>query len=250
MTQDSLLEEVEKRLRGYERKNYNYTEARYGLRSMRYYANLRSAYINGIIKHRYKEHQDLIVLDIGCGTGVLIKDLLKLNDKCHYVGLDFSDQMLNNAVLNTNEKTHVTLIRGSAFELPFKDNTFDAVVCTRFIHQYTDRVKKQLVAEFKRVLKPEGIAIIEFYSIGPWILRYPLKFRKAKRKDYFSHCVSGKRLENILASRFLRIPLMLPFHTAIIKLTNFSFFKRINDLAVRLRLLFMFEQFLVVVTKS
>ena len=250
MKQDEVEKEVNQRLRGYERKNYDYTEARYRLRSMKFYANLRSAYISTIIKRRFRNHSKLKVLDIGCGTGVLLKDLLKLDQTSDFVGLDFSHQMLQKNVLSEKEQKRVTLIRGSAFDLPFKNNNFDAVVCTRFIHQYSDSLKRQLIKEFRRVLKENGIAIIEFYSIGPWILRYPFKFHKTSMREYFSHCVSGKRLEAVLQTSYKKFPLNLPFHTAIVKISTFHIFKRINRLMGKLRLHFAFEQFIVVIGKS
>jgi len=250
MKRDEISEEVNRRLRGYERKNYDYTEARYRLRSMRYYANLRSAIISCLVKRKFRKHPNPKVLDIGCGTGVLLKDLYRLNDTYSYVGLDFSHQMLHKNVLSDDEREKITLIRGSAFDLPFKDSSFDVVVCTRFIHQYSDNLKRQLIQEFRRVLKDNGIAIIEFYSIGPWILRYPLKFRKTNWHEYFNHCVSGRRLERILGTTFRKLPLILPFHTAIVKLSSFPTFIMINRLFGKLRLHFLFEQFLVVIVKS
>ena len=242
--------EVEIRLRGYERGDHDYTKARYTLPSMKYYAQLRTNKIVGIIRRAFHSRDSLSIIDVGCGTGVLLKTLIRELGTNSYVGLDFSEQMLRNSVLDPNELTRVEMLRGSAFDLPFKDNTFDIVISTRFIHQYSDQLKKKLICEFQRVLKPGGIAIVEFYSIGPWILRYPMKMHRQRPGKYFLHCISPNRLERVLDQPCKRIPLMLPFHTFIIKSTNFRFFMRLNKLLSKLRLLFAFEQFLVVVRKS
>ncbi len=251
MKENTKFNEVENRLRGYQRPNHDYTKTRYSLLSMKYYAQLRAKKIIGVVKQMFPQGQVLSILDVGCGTSVLLKAMVRELRSNQYYGLDFSEQMLDNTILNDRERERVELLRGSAFELPFKDDSFDVIISTRFIHQYTDELKKELINEFHRVLKKDGIAIIEFYSIGPWILRYPLKFIKSKQKpeQYFLHCISGRRLVKVVPPPFQKIPIMLPFHTFIIKVTSLKFFMRFNKLISKWRLFFAFEQFLVVTRK-
>ena len=249
MKDKNQFDEVEIRLRGYQRPNYDYTKARYSLLSMKYYAQLRAKKIIEVIKQIFPQKENLSILDVGCGTGVLLKTIINELRSNQYYGLDFSEQMLDNTVLNKMESERVELLRGSAFELPFKDNSLDVLVSTRFIHQYSDELKMDLIEEFRRVLKRDGIAIIEFYSIGPWILRYPLKFFKQKPGKYFLHCISGRRLENVINQPYQKIPIMLPFHTFIIKATSLKFFMRLNKFMSKMRLIFAFEQILVVTKK-
>ena len=53
------------------------------------------------------------------------KQLNKKNSNYKLTGLDFSSQMLENTVLNSKELKSIDLIKGSAFETPFPENTFD-----------------------------------------------------------------------------------------------------------------------------
>ena len=118
-------DQVATRLRGYQRPDYDYTKARYSLLSMKYYAQLRARKIIETIRQMFHSKQDLSIIDVGCGTGVLLKALTKELGSNQYVGLDFSESMLNKTVLSDKERETVQLLCGSAFELPFKDNSFE-----------------------------------------------------------------------------------------------------------------------------
>src|SRR6478672_4455447 len=63
------------------------------------------------------------VLDLGCGTGDLS---LLAAQKAQTVGVDLSAEMLKRA--GQRLQGAATLVRASAFELPFRDGTFSAAV--------------------------------------------------------------------------------------------------------------------------
>ncbi len=104
---------------------------------------------------------DSLVLDVGCGTG---KHILELSKKAELVfGIDSSKQMIDKAEANLKSIENARLILNDAEKLPFADNLFDFVVCTRntfgnFLHQ------KKVLKEMKRVLKPKGRMLIGVYS--------------------------------------------------------------------------------------
>ena len=67
-------------------------------------------------------------------------------------------------------------MKGSAYELPFKDNSFDLIVCSEVLehlHEYNDAIK-----EMKRVLKPGG----KFFASVP--ASWPEKICWNLSKDY------------------------------------------------------------------
>ena len=85
------------------------------------------------------------VLDIGCGTALysgLFKD---------YLGIDNSIEMMRNANAN--------ILFGYAEDLPFKDNSFDAIISVSAIHNFNN-IKKS-ISEIKRVSKKK-VAITLF----------------------------------------------------------------------------------------
>ena len=68
------------------------------------------------------------LLDIGCAKGFLVKDLCDLGIDA--LGIDISQYALDNSIKSIKER----LCLGNAKELPFSDNTFDAVLSINTIH--------------------------------------------------------------------------------------------------------------------
>jgi demethylmenaquinone methyltransferase/2-methoxy-6-polyprenyl-1,4-benzoquinol methylase len=101
-------------------------------------------------------------LDLCCGSG----DLALVGSKSvrQVVGLDFSQPMLDVAAARKGaekEGSKVTWIRGNAMELPFADDSFDAVSIAYGLRNLASF--NEGLAEIHRVLRPSGrIAILEF----------------------------------------------------------------------------------------
>mmetsp|Transcript_27260 Transcript_27260/g.55781 ORF Transcript_27260/g.55781 Transcript_27260/m.55781 type:complete len:592 (-) Transcript_27260:189-1964(-) len=54
----------------------------------------------------------------------------------------------------------VTFEQGKAEALPFDDDSFDALLCVYLFHELPSTVRKQVAAEFARVLKPGGVVCV------------------------------------------------------------------------------------------
>jgi methionine biosynthesis protein MetW len=92
------------------------------------------------------------ILDLGCGPGVQLAYLARENTLC---GTDISVPALTQAGRNGYRVCVADLDRQS---LPFKDETFDVVVCTDVLeHLFAPLF---LVGEIHRVLRPEGTAVV------------------------------------------------------------------------------------------
>jgi len=89
------------------------------------------------------------ILEVGCGTGVIAKELTQLGPAV--VGLDIDPAMLNFA---RQQEGRVAYTQGDAHALPFPDGTFDAVVCHYLLLWLAEPV--QGVKEMARVTKPGG----------------------------------------------------------------------------------------------
>lgn len=93
-----------------------------------------------------------VILDVGCGPGVQLAYLVP--DNAVY-GIDISSVALAHAHRN-GYRTTLANLDGHA--LPYVDATFDIVVCTDLLeHLFSPQ---DLVQEIRRVLKPDGRAII------------------------------------------------------------------------------------------
>ena len=100
------------------------------------------------------------ILDIGCGPGVYTGDLLRLNWKV--TGMDLAPAMLRKARSThaaDGDRAAPVFVAGNAGILPFQSSSFDCIICIGVI-SYLERLDAAL-AEFARVLKPSGSAIIQ-----------------------------------------------------------------------------------------
>ena len=241
------MKEVEEdfRLKGYNREGYDYTSARYSMDSMKYYSYLRSVKLSNLLRKNLSQNKTNNILDVGCGTGLLLKHLTSLDKKNNFFGLDFSKNMLDNTIIFKNTLQRVKLVQGSAFELPFPNENFEAVICTRFIHQYSNNLKGQLIKEMKRVLKPGGLLIIEFYSFIPRLIRYPFSFYKIQHEEYFKHTTTEQELEILIGKKYIRENLILPFPNFLSILLGLDNFKRLCKIIPKIGLSSLIDQYLI-----
>jgi ubiquinone/menaquinone biosynthesis C-methylase UbiE len=70
------------------------------------------------------------VLDVGCGKGFLVKDLMTVCSGLEGFGLDISEYALMHCLPETVGRLHL----GSAVRLPFPDGSFDAVISINTLH--------------------------------------------------------------------------------------------------------------------
>ena len=100
------------------------------------------------------------VLDLCCGTG---RQLIMLGRQgVSGVGVDMSSAMLNVAKRKNNGMTR--FIRGDVTRLPFGDGRFSAAMVTLALHENPEPARQIILAEAKRVLRPDGRFIIVDYS--------------------------------------------------------------------------------------
>ena len=100
---------------------------------------------------------DQRVLDVGVGTGL---SLPLYPRHARVIGVDLSGSMLREAQKKVNREylRHVTLLEMDAGHLAFPDNTFDVVIAAFVISVVPDPIR--MLAEMKRVSKPEGQIVI------------------------------------------------------------------------------------------
>ncbi len=112
------------------------------------------------------------ILDIATGTGDLAILLSKSNAK-RIVGLDLSAGMLEVGKTKVNGlglQNKIEMIQGDSENLPFQDNTFDAITVAFGIRNF-ENLEKGL-SEILRVLKPNGIFVILETSVPT---KFPFK---------------------------------------------------------------------------
>ena len=106
------------------------------------------------------QHQPKNILDIATGTGDLAISLSKTSAS-EIVGLDISEGMLEVGRQKISQKqlnSKIKMIVGDSENLPFDDDTFDAITVAFGVRNF-ENLEKGL-AEIYRVLKPKGVFVI------------------------------------------------------------------------------------------
>lgn len=93
------------------------------------------------------------IVDLGCGTGWAIPEILKLFPKVKLSALDFSQPMLN----QIKNSPSVNVFCADVHDLPFADNSVDIVFSNMLLHWSNEQ---DVFSEAMRVLKPEGLLLM------------------------------------------------------------------------------------------
>src|SRR5258708_19686851 len=111
------------------------------------------------------------VLDVACGTGILLRHLLERVPGMEAYGVDASEDMLAQARAALKNQPHVRLerieVNGSETAvLPFPPQTFDLITFTNALHDIRDPVV--FLSDIRTLLPPAGPLLLEDFA-----RRYP-----------------------------------------------------------------------------
>jgi ubiquinone/menaquinone biosynthesis C-methylase UbiE len=137
------------------------------------------------------------VVELGCSVGRIIGDLAKANPTATFWGIDYSYQMLKRAkefwidgktihldfsfkgmkpvLLPGKQLTNLNFGLAKGEDLPFSDNSQDAVISSFLLDRLTDPI--QGLKEMHRVLKKGGqmvlVSPLNFTKVEDWEALYP-----------------------------------------------------------------------------
>ncbi|HSQ13300.1 MAG TPA: class I SAM-dependent methyltransferase, partial [Candidatus Deferrimicrobium sp.] len=102
--------------------------------------------------------RDLILADIGCGTGSLTFELARFARKV--IGVDLSQEMLRRARAAAKERElrNVEFRQGDALKLPLDTRSVDAAFCVMVLHFLPD--PERVIAGLCRIVRPGGSVIL------------------------------------------------------------------------------------------
>jgi ubiquinone/menaquinone biosynthesis C-methylase UbiE len=157
----------------------------YGYGGYRYDGRWRSVG-RDIIAH-FGLKADMRILDVGCGKGFLVKDLMLECPGLEAFGLDISHYALLHCPAEIVGRLHL----GSADRLPFPDASFDCVVSINAIHNLPRPRALGALREIQRVSRGRAYVQVDSYLdteqkalFEAWVLTadfhdYPDGWRKA-----------------------------------------------------------------------
>lgn len=140
----------------------NLSKSAFNVQANTYDVDKTGKHARGQYKYVLNELQQLDfqkILDVGCGTGEILKSITERYSFAQLYGLDISEEMLKQA--NDKLKGTATLILGDAENITLETNSFDLLLCTDSFHHYPN--PQQAISEFYRVLKHGKFLLIADY---------------------------------------------------------------------------------------
>ncbi|MBN1384704.1 MAG: class I SAM-dependent methyltransferase [Elusimicrobia bacterium] len=207
-----------------------------------WFVGMRKVYISLVEKYIPRSSEGLnMILDAGCGTGVILEDLKRLGK---VVGVDYSPEAVNFCKM----RGHTEVICGDAVNISLSDDSFDLVTAFMLLEHVSDDVL--LLKKLKKVCRPGGRIIMftsafnilwsEHDDASEHFRRYRIKELKEKinnqhlkilKISYFNFLLFLPYLCLILGRRFLGI--FLKRNAVVPQRTLFALPELINSLLVK-----------------
>ena len=100
------------------------------------------------------------VLDVGCGKGFMLYDLVKLLPGINIAGVDISNYAIENSV----EIIKPFLKVANAKSLPYEDKSFDVVISINTVHNLEEEDLITSLKEIERVSKKFSFITVDAYN--------------------------------------------------------------------------------------
>jgi ubiquinone/menaquinone biosynthesis C-methylase UbiE len=103
-----------------------------------------------------RDQRRLRLLDVGCGTGRFLDFVKQAWPRLPAIGLDMSEAYVAEARAHLRRWSRIDLMVGNGEQLPLHGENLDAVTCVFTVHELPPKVRRAVIGEFSRVLKPGG----------------------------------------------------------------------------------------------
>src|SRR3989344_1817876 len=147
------------------------------------------------------------ILDVGCGEGVSLAKLESLHIGEYLEGIDSSDDALR---IGKKTYPHLKLRKGSIYSLPYKDQSFDLIICTE-VFEHLDDPEKAL-EDLLRVTKKYCLISVPnepIFRISN-LLRGKYLNRFGSSEGHINHWSKGK-FTKFLSKQFDVVAVRTPF---------------------------------------
>jgi len=144
------------------------------------------------------------ILDVGCGTGKLLKSAEARFPGAKLVGVDAAIEMVKYAQASNPTGT-IHFQQAMAEELPFPDASFDLVFSTMTFHHWSNQTKG--MAEVARVLTPGGRWLLADFVASGFMrpVRRLLTLHQFPERAALESMLSGVGLKVVAERRIRRL---------------------------------------------
>ena len=138
------------------------------------------------------------LLDIGCGTGQFLEMVEQGYPDAVLHGIEPNLEMLTRAHAKFGKR--INCVQAWAHELPFEDASFDVLTCNNMFHYVEEPL--EALAEFKRVLRPEGQLILMDWCGDFWTMRLNAWWLDVRQKAHLKTYKASDLRDMLLQSGF------------------------------------------------
>ena len=138
-----------------------------------------------------RDQRTLRLLDLGCGTGRFLDLVKQAWPRLPSFGLDLSDAYIRHARRHLRRRARLDLIVANAEAIPLRDASMDAVTNIFTMHELPPDVRRTVIGEAARVLKPGGrLVLLDSLQRGDvpdydgLLERFPQNYHEPYYKSY------------------------------------------------------------------
>lgn len=210
-----------KRLRHFlERIAFDYEQRMFRTPGGRILSSMETKEILRLLKPMSSE----LILDVGTGSGRIARSILS-SAKANVIGIDVGRSNLKSARTRTRDKEGYDTIIADGQYLPFREATFDGIICIRALKYFPNYVLG--IAEMSRVLRSGKRLVFDLSSTLGYevVLRHITHSLSARD----SHVFNLYRMRNLLKThKFIvanSVPLQKIPHRIWVQSNSLTFFK-------------------------
>ncbi len=108
---------------------------------------------------RGRDQRQVAVLDVACGTGRFLEQLMDAYPRVSATGADLSPAYAEEAAERLARWPTARVVEANAESLPFADGAFDVAVSIYLFHELPPRVRSIVASEMARLVRPGGLVV-------------------------------------------------------------------------------------------
>lgn len=109
---------------------------------------------------RGRDQRQMVLADIGCGTGSFLEEAAKAFPAMARIGIDLSRPYLKQAAGRRRKARRQLFIEALGEQIPLSDQSVDFVSAVYLFHELPAAARRAVVGELVRVVKPGGLIVI------------------------------------------------------------------------------------------